>query len=162
MFFTRQPDEHLYDTRRWKHFCFVHRGRQNQDKMKDPFSCLNIRGHECVHDRQLSLDLHKTALWQRESSGNIYNSTVTCTTTVVCVNLHADLFCVHVKCWTKCLHIILYGSSVSLTVRHFPVACFHSLAEVLCVSEARAGAESLMDGVQGSRTSAVAGHITTQ
>lgn len=45
---------------------------------------------------------------------------------------------------------------------HFPVACLHSLAEVLCVSEARAGAESLMDGVQGSRTSAVVGRIAAR
>lgn len=59
-------------------------------------------------------------------------------------------------------HIISYGSSVCLTLMHFPVACLHSLAEVLCVSEARAGAESLMDGVQGSRTSAVVGHIAAR
>lgn len=96
--------------------------------------------------------------------GNIYSIIFSCTTTLVCVNLHADriLLCMHVKPWTKCIHIILYGSSVSLTLMHFPVACFHSLAEVLCVSEAKAGAESLMDGVQRSRTSAVVGHITTQ
>lgn len=31
----------------------------------------------------------------------------------------------------------------------FPVACFQSLAEAACVSEARAGAEILMDGARG-------------
>lgn len=77
----------------------------------------------------------------------------------VCWLAVGSVLCADVKGWTKCLHIIF------IWFRHLPdidavppVACFHSLAEVWSVSEATAGAESLMDGVQGSRTSAVAGH----
>lgn len=68
----------------------------------------------------------------------------------------------HAKRCTRCADIILYGSGISPTSMHYPAVCFHSLAGVVCVSEATAGAESLMNGVQGSWTSAVVELATTQ
>ncbi len=61
-------------------------GRQQLKQMK------SMLESECVHDRQLSLDTHKTTVWQHRSSGNIFNYRFPCTSTLMCVNLHADAF----------------------------------------------------------------------
>ena len=113
----------------------------------------------CAHDGQLSLDTHTH---KKPGFGSETFMTI-CPHAQEhrCVSAHICAACMS-SVGQSASRIILYGSSVCLTLMHFPVACLHSLAGVLCVSEARAGAESLMDGVQGSRTSAVVGHIAAR
>lgn len=67
--------------------------------------------------------------------------------------LHNLILLLHSKFRSAVLDVLdtvwFYKAGVYLTLMHVPVACSWSLAEAARVSEATAGAESLMDGVQG-------------